>query len=816
MIARLVVFGIVSASLTFSPMAPLVSAQESDSPQMSPVPDGSVRYQLYSESMDSTIKFSREMRATLDRTTFDLDALLSSLDYDAESIIEYVKKSIAFEQYPGVLRGPLGTLFSRAGNSIDQSLLLAKLLRDAGYDARIVAAELDTETAISVLQEMKREVLPPPPFADADAMLGVMERYNLIGLPLDDEAKASYTAYVQAPPKASDLIAFAPVAATTQFIQGQLDEAGVSIGSAKGAADLIEEARQYFWVQFKEASSDPWTDIHPVFFDPGPVSTPVPSMFFADDVPESLLHRFRFQVFIERKVGSKLEVLPVTAAWERPVANLVGVPMTFSNISDAMMSAEATGDDLSYLLEASSFFAPTFSHPAAGGERLFDLNGNLIDPMVAGTAATDLFATVNGAFGDAIGAIGNESSIPTLTAQWLELTVISPNGKERVFRRTTFDRIGAAARSRQELPADFKRTELSDLRTLMQLHTLMIGAGAVPRGFVLDSALVRFESARAGYDGMMSRHYGTNARVGRMSVIPESWENFLTLLSYLDLAKTTAETHRKYRSGPALYVHSIGLDKGEGYVEAIDIVSNPWRAIRRNDEIPRVDGSAVIEAGVWETAVEGILLSGVSGSESFDTWRAFTAAEKDGVEPVVLLPSTKNNDVAFSDDVRAAIDVDLNQGYAVVVPRVLGSIGEAGWWRVDIETGETVGRIRDGRGGQFAEKLTTLGIIFSGVLLRLSTLSCASDASSLQSLACCHYGNSLVTALTFAFGGLFKLTHWGTAGIGLYGGVAIDTYAYNLPIGDWCEDTFGSDSPPPAPGWSASPNAPYPSISAPP
>jgi hypothetical protein len=32
-----------------------------------------------------------------------------------------------------VLRGPLGTLFSRSGNAIDQALLLAGLLRDAGF-----------------------------------------------------------------------------------------------------------------------------------------------------------------------------------------------------------------------------------------------------------------------------------------------------------------------------------------------------------------------------------------------------------------------------------------------------------------------------------------------------------------------------------------------------------------------------------------------------------------------------------------------------------------------------------------------------------
>ena len=83
MIGKIVTFFIVSVSLILSPMAPVVRAQEANSPQMSPVPDGSVQYELYSKKMDLTIEFSRDMRATLDRTTFDLDALLASLDYDA-------------------------------------------------------------------------------------------------------------------------------------------------------------------------------------------------------------------------------------------------------------------------------------------------------------------------------------------------------------------------------------------------------------------------------------------------------------------------------------------------------------------------------------------------------------------------------------------------------------------------------------------------------------------------------------------------------------------------------------------------------------
>ena len=61
-----------------------------------------------------------------------------SLDYEAEFILDYVSNDIAFQPYEGVLRGVAGTLRARAGNSLDQSILLASVLKSAGYDARVL------------------------------------------------------------------------------------------------------------------------------------------------------------------------------------------------------------------------------------------------------------------------------------------------------------------------------------------------------------------------------------------------------------------------------------------------------------------------------------------------------------------------------------------------------------------------------------------------------------------------------------------------------------------------------------------------------
>lgn len=95
------------------------------------------------------------LRTVIDRSYFETEAVLNQSDFESEIIIDFVRDRICFEQYPGLLRGSKGTLMSRAGNALDQSFLLASLLRDAGYDARIVRGELDSHSATILLSQIQ-------------------------------------------------------------------------------------------------------------------------------------------------------------------------------------------------------------------------------------------------------------------------------------------------------------------------------------------------------------------------------------------------------------------------------------------------------------------------------------------------------------------------------------------------------------------------------------------------------------------------------------------------------------------------------------
>jgi hypothetical protein len=72
---------------------------------------------------------------------------------EAQSVFFWVRDKISFEPYAGAQRGVRGTLTSRAGNAVDQALLLQALLKEAGYDARLTRGKLDKKSSINLLRE---------------------------------------------------------------------------------------------------------------------------------------------------------------------------------------------------------------------------------------------------------------------------------------------------------------------------------------------------------------------------------------------------------------------------------------------------------------------------------------------------------------------------------------------------------------------------------------------------------------------------------------------------------------------------------------
>ena len=83
--------------------------------------------------------------------TGPIDDLALALEFDTERIFRFVSDQIRYEPYAGVLRGAEGTLMARAGNSADQAVLLAALLKASGIECRLVQGPLDAATGDALI-----------------------------------------------------------------------------------------------------------------------------------------------------------------------------------------------------------------------------------------------------------------------------------------------------------------------------------------------------------------------------------------------------------------------------------------------------------------------------------------------------------------------------------------------------------------------------------------------------------------------------------------------------------------------------------------
>lgn len=672
-------------------------------------------YKKLSEEISRVTDIVREGQTNIDRSAFDLEANLDRLDYDADNIVGFARRSIAFEQYPGLLRGPTGTLLSLAGNTLDQSLLLGKLLRDAGYEARIARTTLDDESARVLLRQMNY-----PATSSDSGQINEKLAASLTKLIGEQITPAELLEQMESAAKPKNDPAYHKVEETTRFLQETLADAGIEPASKEDPKALIAEASDYFWVQYKGLAAEGWIDAHPAFVDDPPETMPAPVNFYTDAVPDDLQHRIRLQFFIERSTSGKLEAIPISAAWERPAANLVDTPVSFTVTPIGISNDTLLGQSVTDAIDSTTIFATIFNGSVMPGGEFFDLKGNTIDPMAMSNAAAGVFAAVGDRFGSAAKAMG--ADVPTLTAHWVQITLIAPDGSERTFRRTTLDQIGAAARAENKAPDNLTAPTSVDALNLLRKHTIMISNGRTPVSLTVDRSFEWMLRAEPMYRQLREQvafraHDKNNVpKLKPVEDLPTYWPGHLSLVSVFDRANSLVDSHRIYRASPGVIIHVQGQLSADTAFEMIDIVTNARRAVAINNDIPSLDPQAAMVAGVWDTAKEGALLK--PGDTRIDTESVFTHAMAQGKPLVTLHPGKPISGVTLSPDIKALVEADLSRGFAVVLPDNQNLMESAAWWRVNPETGETVGQAMDGRGSVaetlavFATAVTTISLLY--------------------------------------------------------------------------------------------------------
>ena len=529
-------------------------------------------------------------RDRIDETSFDPDALAFELAFeDAETIVAHVQDAVAFEPYAGVLRGVRGTLASGAGNAWDQALLTARLLADAGYEAEIRRAELSDPQ----IERLLRGVAPRPAFA-GEARPDIAEAVDVFD---PERAQAELGQRLDA------------LAAEADAIDARLS--ALPLGDGAEAMERVREAtRDYAWVAYR-LGDEAWSEAHPALRAGEPFALEARETF-AGSLPAEVQHRFRYQVFVERKLGSELDAQPITEAWERPTANMYGVPLTYVSLPDGIDAAPADAGPAEVLAET-SFIFPMIGDDIAPGGQAFDMSGAVVPMDAVNSPFAGIFQTVGGALGDAAGALGGLGSdepadeAVALSAQWIEFTLIAPGGAETTYRRTIVDRVGAEARSEGRTDLGAGIDELAAFEAVMSSHSFMLDTGRYQPAYVADETaeatlalepyVRRALEATAG--GPVPSAPDPETLQAQAAVAP------LALFASFDDAPRAADVV-SFRPAPALAVLSQRLD---GTAAHVDVVANPRWSLEAGADGLRYDAAATRRYGAWETRVEANVLA---------------------------------------------------------------------------------------------------------------------------------------------------------------------------------------------------------------
>jgi hypothetical protein len=652
----------------------------------------------------------RGFRALVDDARFALMPAIEDLDFDGGQLVRFVTEAVHFDPYSGILRGPQATLSARAGNAIDQSLLLQRLLEQAGYDAQIVMVDQAPDSLAAPLAAAavagRAQPLPVRNAEAARAWLADLAEGAGQAQALDTAAAAWQPAVP------------ADIDQTVRSLGAQLQDA-----LAPAAGRAVEQGG-YHWVRYRAAPGMSWTHAHPALGGAAPDNL-APDRVLTGSAPEEMLHFLTIEMDAEILERGALRRIPLMRPWQQPVADLFGTPIAIALAVDPGGTDTAAG---------ASFMPVLHGAPAPGAIRV-TLGGAVLDAAVATLdryGMSGLFAALGDQLQDgAQRASGDAEDQPVRATTGVILRVIwtAPDGSRRVEERWILDRLANrdAAGAAPRLDLSLTRSEV--LHRLSFQRDLIVNPGGAHRAFALAQSLETFDDRLVLLSAVLDQAIGNAGRIDHAPPARRSLQPFLlSMLDSFDQPLALPEGTTVYRHGPLVVsTHRHRQERGERG-DYIDVLFNPWSGARREGEALLAWPEGSLLRGVHDTAVEVAFGSGDPDGDYL---------ARSGDAPLRYLHAPADV-AAWPQDARLAAEHDLGQGF------VLAAIadGEAltRWWRIAPDGAETLGR--SALGGQVGERaavdtITRAGDFFSWSMLLFGAAQCGQRDSGWPK-ACCY------------------------------------------------------------------------------
>jgi hypothetical protein len=691
------------------------------------------------------VALTNSLRAVADgdremsRDRWDPGYVASHLGSNPDRIFQWVQRRTFWIPYLGMLRGPVGVLMDRLGNSLDRSVLLATLLRQSGRTVRLAHGTLppDLTTTTFMARYIERlRVGRGNAVAESDPTAQIAADYQL------DEAALRRTFEAQAAARTRQR------AALEERLADQTARLSAAVGTPRDSRtpDAFERAlgaaADHWWVQILDSGT--WRDLD---LDGGPTGTAlaVPDRTLDPaGVPNDLRHQVTVRVITEQWASGALTERVALQHVLRP-ADIIGMPV-------ALHFAPAKWPQP---------FPPANMDPAQGLRQMaLDQHEWSMALMVGrsavaqagirdtGDAAAASGPAIGGAFsrfGDALdkaletppGVAPKAPPAPStiLTSTWIEYEIQAPGNPSQKIRRVVFDLVGPSARAARPVA----KPSIDDGAMLTRSLSLMMDTEILPMVSRFVPQFVTHLGAQslvANRDLLLTVARGdVTDDFAQAQNLSQRLAPMPTPLYGLALARFAWSRHPLsiYIDQPNILTRHTFFAPGDKTVKllvATDIVANPIGV-----DPSAADPFAIrLEQGVLDTNAEALLASD-RPSPSNAGW-AFTTSG--GWTTLTSPGDPKLASLRLPDDARRRIASDLAAGYVVVAPGAPVAVGAGtftGWWRVDPATGQTLGMGSSGWGQEMVEYLIVaaegigLAFLFAYLWCRMAGAGASPDVA---------------------------------------------------------------------------------------
>jgi hypothetical protein len=675
-------------------------------------------------TLANSLRALQDGENTAPRDHWDPKYVEAQLGHDPARTFAWVRDHTYWIPYHGILRGPVGVLMDRQGDSLDRALLLATMLKDEGQTVRLAHGTIPSSQATGLLPglDVKRlmAAAPPPPAPTVDAAASVARQYDL------DQAAvvATLRRNVDAATKRQQAlgVTFEDQAARLAALARTAGDGGANANVDRATGALAD----HWWVETQSGGA--WREWDLLAAQPGSALVAADRTVDPTAIPADLYHQVAIRVVMEswqngltsEKVA--LEHTIRTAAVIGTSISLAFVPDDFPKTfpdpgvpaADALRKAAVEQHEWTPILYVG---ADHIIQNAITDTGDITMPSGQTDVLAVARGATHgLGAAMDDVFGAAPAPPANAASGSYLSAVWLEYQIDSPSDGSQTIRREVFDLRGGAARAAKSIDPP----TLDDSAKLSRALALMMTTDILPVSCEFSSQFISHLAARNLLDnrqvltdvmaGTIADDFaGAQALGARLKVSGESLyglaytrlnESPLGLFAYVDRPNLLTRHLFFAASGTALVptgvtdivAHDIGVDP---------LGPSPF--------------AARMAQGVFDTNAEALAYADAAPATS--TTGAF-AASKDWM----AIASVNDPALArmnLSSDTRQRLTASLASNHLVVVPRTVSADDSfRGWWQVDKATGETLGIGDRGWGAGPMSEFAVL--LYAGALAFLS------------------------------------------------------------------------------------------------